>query len=191
MNEEKGALAEILEEAELEMMGALEACERGLKGLRTGRASAALVDHILVDSYGAKVPMKQVATITVPEPRLIVIQAWDKNNVAAVEKAIHQSDLGLTPRNDGQVVRLPIPPLTEDRRKDLIKMVKRIAEESRVSVRNARRLANERCRDLEKKHEISEDDRFRTEKKIQDVTDAEIKKIDELLSRKEEELMEV
>jgi len=191
MNEEMGPLQEILEEAELEMMEALEACERELKGVRTGRASAGLVDHILVESYGAKMPMKQVATITVPEPRLIVIQVWDKNNVRGVEKAILQSDLGLSPMSDGQVVRLPIPPLTEDRRKELVKMVKRIAEEARISVRNARRSANEKCRELEKNHDISEDDRFRSEKKIQEMTDERIEKIDELLSKKEEELMDV
>ena len=161
MSEETEDIQDILDEVELEMMEAVEACERELKAVRTGRASAALVDGILVESYGAKVPMKQIATITVPEPRLIVIQPRDKNNVQGVEKAIHQSDLGLAPVSDGHVVRVPIPPLTEERRMDLIKLVKKVAEEARISVRNARRSANEKCRGLEKSHDISEDDRYR------------------------------
>lgn len=191
MSEDIQGVEEVVEETEMEMMEAEEVCDRELKGIRTGRASAGLVDSVLVECYGAKMPMKQVATITVPEPRLIVIQPWDKNNIQPVEKAIHQSDLGLTPVSDGHVVRLPIPALTEERRKDLLKVVKRVVEEGRVGVRNARRSGNEKIRDLEKKSAISEDDRFRAEKRIQDITDEHVAKIDRLFAAKEKELMEV
>ncbi|MFQ6094352.1 MAG: ribosome recycling factor [bacterium] len=176
--------------AEERMKKALLALQHELMGIRTGRASTALLDGIKVEYYGSTVPLQQVATVAVPEARLVTIQPWEKQMIAAVEKAILKSDLGLTPTSDGHIIRLPIPPLTEERRKDLVKVVKRMAEESRVGVRNVRRDANVALREAEKKGEISEDESFKAQEDIQELTDRYIELIDERLKEKEKEIME-
>ncbi len=143
-----------------------------------------------MEYYGAQVPIKQVANIGVPEPRLITIQPWDRSVIGAIEKAILKADLGLNPINDGHLIRLPIPELTEERRKELVKVCKKIAEEGRIAVRNVRRDANDKLKQAEKDHEISEDDSHRYQEKVQELTDEVIKEIDQLLERKEAEIME-
>ncbi|MFC1734683.1 ribosome recycling factor [Candidatus Hydrogenedentota bacterium] len=175
-----------------EKMGkALEALRREFASIRTGRANTALLDGINVDYYGAHTPIAQMANITVPEPRLLVIVPWDKSAVGAIEKAILKSDLGLTPANDGKTIRLPIPQLTEERRKDLVKHVKKLAEDSRVTIRNIRRDANEHTKKKQKSGELPEDDAHRLVDEIQKVTDKHIENVHELVEIKEAELMEV
>jgi len=169
----------------------VEATRSELATLRTGKASPALLDVVKVDYYGSSVPLKQVANVTAPEARLLVIQPWDKNLLHEIEKAILKSELGITPTNDGQVIRLPIPPLTEERRKDLVKLAHKIAENGRVAVRNIRRDAIEKLKKAEKDHQIPEDDSKRAQEKVQQTTDKYIKQIDEILHKKEQEIMEV
>ncbi len=159
--------------------------------VRTGRASAAILDRITVDYYGTQSPLKAVANIMVPESQLIVIQPWDKSTIVNIEKAILQSDLGLTPSNDGKVIRLPFPPLTEERRKEIVKIVKKYTESGRVAIRNIRRDANEHLKQAEKDKDISEDDLRRAQEKIQDHTDKFGAEIDEMFGVKEKEIMEV
>ncbi|MBI4720694.1 MAG: ribosome recycling factor [Chitinivibrionia bacterium] len=162
-----------------------------LSGIRTGKANPALLDSIKVNYYGQPVPLKQVANISVPDPRLITIQPWDKSIVSEVEKAILASDLGLNPQSDGTLIRLPIPPLTEERRRDLVKVTKRMAEDSKVALRNVRRDSNERIKKLEKEHTISEDEMHGKQDDVQRITDAFIKKVDEIVHVKEKEIMEI
>lgn len=162
-----------------------------LAGIRTGRASTAILDRIFIDYYGTKTSLKQVASINTPESQLLVVQPWDKSILSTVEKAILQSDLGLTPSNDGQVIRLPFPPLSEERRKELVKVAKKIGEDGRIAVRNIRRDANDHLRHKEKDHEISEDDLERAQEEVQKLTDKYIAEIDEMLGVKEREIMEV
>ncbi len=162
-----------------------------LQRVRTGRASIGILDGIMVDYYGTMTPLKQLATLAVPEPRLITIAPWDKGAIASIEKAIMKSELGLTPANDGKLIRVPIPQLNEERRRDLVKMVKKAAEEFRVEVRNHRRDANAMLKDLEKEKEISQDEHKAAQDKVQEHTDAYIKKIDSVLADKEKEIMEV
>ena len=171
------------------MHGALEALKHDLGGLRTGRASTALLDPIHVEVYGSNMPLNQVATVSVPEPRMLSVQVWDRSNVGPVEKAIRSAGLGLNPITDGQVVRLPIPELTEERRKELAKLVGQYAEKARVAVRNVRRDGMEHLKADEKKHEISEDERKRLEHDVQKLTDDTIKEIDELAAAKEREIL--
>lgn len=159
--------------------------------VRTGRASGALLEKILVDYYGVATPLMQIATVSVPEAQLLVIQPYDKSAMKAIEKAILASDLGLNPANDGQVIRVPFPPLNEERRKELVKLCKHYAEEARVAIRNIRRDANERLKRAERDAEISQDDLRRAEAEIQKTTDAHIVQVDEVLKRKEAEIMEV
>ncbi len=159
--------------------------------LRTGRASSALLENIRVDYYGAMTPIQQLANIAAPEPRTLEIKAWDKGALQAIEKAIQKSDLGLTPSNDGAVVRLQIPKLTEERRKDLIRVVRKMAEEYRVSVRNERRDGVDKLKKSEKAKEISEDDLKTAEHEVQKMTDSVVKKVDDMLAAKEREIMEV
>ncbi len=159
--------------------------------LRTGRASAGLLEGIRVDYYGTPTPINQLATINIPEPRLIVIQPWDTSQIGAIEKAILASDLGLTPTNDGKVIRISIPQLTEERRKELVKVARKYAEECRVAVRNIRRDANERLKKLEKEKLISQDELKKAQQEIQKITDQEIEEINSLLEKKEKEIMEV
>jgi len=180
-----------LKEADHKMERAVEVTREEFSGVRTGRASPAILNRVMVDYYGTATAMNQLASFSVPEPRLLVIQPYDRNAVPAMEKAIMQSDLGLTPSNDGQVIRLAFPQLTEERRKELIRVVHGRAEDGRVAVRNVRRHAKEDLERLKKDGEISEDDLNRSEKGLQKLTDQHIARIDELLSHKEQELMEV
>ncbi len=161
-----------------------------LSKLRTGRATPALLDGIKVEYYGTTLPLNQVATISVPEPRLIIIQPWDKAALPEIEKALFKSSIGLTPNNDGNVIRLSIPPLTTERREELIKLTERLAEEAKVAIRNIRRDANNEIKKGEKEKKISEDQTFKTQDRIQKVTDEFIKKIDEVLHKKEKEIRE-
>lgn len=173
------------------MQKALENLERDYKRLRTGRASVSLVDGIRLDYYGTSTPLNQLATLTVPEPRTIVIQPWDATIIGDVEKAILKSELGLTPMNDGKIIRIGIPPLTQERRRDLVKVIKKKAEEAKVAVRNIRRDANEMLKDLKKDKEISEDEQNRAQEETQKITDDFIKKIDLAYSAKEKEILEI
>ncbi|MEX1047200.1 MAG: ribosome recycling factor [Actinomycetota bacterium] len=162
-----------------------------LAGIRTGRASPNLLSRITVDYYGTQVPMNQLASFAVPEPRMLVITPFDRNAIAAMEKALQTSDLGITPSNDGNLIRLSFPPLTEERRKELIKVVHQRCEDGRVAVRNVRRHHKEELEKLERAHTISEDDLRRAEKELQRLTDQYVAEIDEALGHKEKELMEV
>jgi ribosome recycling factor len=171
------------------MHGAVEALKHDLGGLRTGRASTALLDPINVEVYGSHMPLNQVATVSAPEPRMLTVQVWDRSNVQPVEKAIRSAGLGLNPVTDGQLVRLPIPDLTEERRKELAKLVGQYAEKARVAVRNVRRDGMEHVKQDERKHDISEDERKRLEHEIQKLTDETIKEIDELAQSKEKEIL--
>jgi len=182
---------DILGECEGKMSKAVDSVGRELGGIRTGRASAALLDGIRVSAYGSMVPVKQVANVGVPDPKLIVVHPWDRSLLGEVEKAILKSDLGLTPASDGNVIRLHVPPLTEERRKELVKLVKKLAEEGRVAIRNVRREANERLKVAEKNGDISEDEARRAQKRTQELTDNYSKKVDEILEKKEEEIMTV
>ena len=173
------------------MSKSTDALTHELSGIRTGRASATLFDAIKVDYYGTSTPLSQMATISVPEPRLITIQPWDISQLQAIEKAILTSDLGLTPSNDGKIIRVAIPQLTEERRKELVKLAKKYSEESKVSIRNIRREANERVNKLEKDKKISQDENKKIHVEIQEITDKFTKKVDEILERKEAEIMEV
>jgi ribosome recycling factor len=180
-----------LREAEQKMRTAVSFAQDELSTLRTGRANPKLLDRLLVDYYGTHVSLNQLASFSVPEPRLLVIQPFDRTALAAMEKAILASDLGLTPSNDGNVIRLSFPPLTEERRKDLIKLAHQRAEEGRVAVRNVRRHAKETLERLEREHAISEDDLRRAEKEIQRFTDQHVAEVDQILEHKESELWEV
>ena len=171
------------------MHGAVEALKHDLVGLRTGRASTNLLDTINVEVYGSQMPLNQVATVSVPEPRLLTVQVWDRSNIQPVEKAIRSAGLGLNPVTDGQLIRLPIPDLTEERRKELAKLVGQYAEKARIAVRNVRRDGMDHLKQDEKKHEISEDERKRLETGVQKMTDDTIKEIDELASSKEKEIL--
>ncbi len=173
------------------MHKACDALRRELATVRTGRASPGLVDHLKVDYYGNPTPLNQLATITTPEARLIVIQPWDRGSIGAVEKAILKSDLGLNPASDGTVVRLAIPQLTEERRREIAKQIRKRTEDARVAVRNIRRDCHERIRRLEHEHQISEDDLHRSEKELQEFTDDHIKQIDKIGHEKEEEVLAV
>ncbi len=178
-------------ESDEKMNKVIAAFQRDMAGLRAGRANPSLLDRIEVDYYGTQTPLNQLAGISAPEPRLLVIQPWDKNAMSEIEKAILKSDLGLTPNNDGSVIRLAIPQLTEERRKELVKFVRKKSEESKVSIRNIRRDANESVKNLEKSSEISEDEYRRAQDSIQELTDEKINKIDEIIETKEKEIMEV
>ena len=176
---------------ERRMSGAVEALRSDLSGLRTGRANTSLLDPVQVEVYGALMPLNQVATVNAPEPRMLAVQVWDKANVAAVEKGITKANLGLNPMTDGQTIRLPMPDLTEERRKDLVKVVRHEAEQARIAVRNIRRDANSDFKDLLKEKEISEDEAHKAEDGVQKLTDTYVGKIDKVLADKEAELMEV
>src|ERR1041384_1096997 len=169
----------------------VEHIRHSLSTIRTGRASLAILDGVHVDYYGTPTPLSQVATLTIPDPTLIVAQPWDPSVLPAIEKAIQKSDLGLNPANDGKVVRIPIPPLTEERRKDLAKKVHHVAEEGRTHVRQSRRDANEAAKKLEKDKKISQDDEKRVLDHIQKLTDQHIKLIDEIAKKKEQEILQI
>lgn len=184
-------LNDVYEDTRDRMQKALESLERDLKRLRTGRASVSLVDGIKVEYYGTPTPLNQLATLTVPEPRTIMIQPWDTTVIGDVEKAILKSELGLTPMNDGKIIRINIPPLTEERRRDLVKVIKKMAEETKVAVRNIRRDSNEMVKDLKKEKEISEDEQFRAQDEIQKITDEFIAYVDTVYNNKEKEVLEI
>jgi len=171
------------------MHGAVDAFRHDLGGLRTGRASTALLDPIHVEVYGSNMPLNQVATVSTPEPRMLSVQVWDRSNVQPVDKAIRNAGLGINPITDGQVIRLPIPELTEERRKELAKLVGQYAEKARVAVRNVRRDGMDHLKQDEKKHDISEDERKRLEHEVQKLTDDTIKEIDEAAAAKEKEIL--
>lgn len=171
------------------MHGAVEALKHDLAGLRTGRASVALLDPVQVEVYGTNMPLNQVATVAVPEPRMLSVQVWDRSNVQPVEKAIRSAGLGLNPVTDGQLIRLPIPELTEERRKELAKLVGQYAEKARVAVRNVRRDGMDHLKQDERKHDISEDEKKRLEHEVQKLTDDTIKEIDEAAHSKEKEIL--
>lgn len=173
------------------MDGALEALKREFAGLRTGRAATSLLEPIMVDAYGQQMPLNQVGTISAPEPRMLTVQVWDRGQVSAVEKAIRESDLGLNPSNDGQLVRVPIPPLSEERREEIAKVASRYAEQARVAVRNVRRDGMDTLKQLEKDGEISEDEHRKRAEEIQQMTDEHIKLIDEALAHKDAEIKQV
>ena len=181
---------EMLFECEEKMEKVVEAFKREMLHIRTGRATPNLLDGIKVEYYGTEVPINQVASISIPEPRTIAIQPWEKGMAGKIERAILKSDLGITPNNDGSFVRLNIPSLTEERRKDLVRMVRKSAEEYRVSIRNIRRESNDRLKKAEKASEITEDENKRTQTKVQELTDDYIQKIDTILQDKEMEIME-
>ena len=182
---------EIYQEVEQKMEKSIAALHKELARIRTGRASLALLDGITLDYYGTPTPLTQVATLTVPESRLITIQPWDKSQINAIEKAIQRSDLGLTPVNDGKMIRLAIPVLTEERRKELVKQVKKIGEETKIALRNVRREGNEGLKALEKVKDISEDECHRGQEQVQKITDRFMTAVDETLDVKEHEVMEV
>ncbi len=177
-------------DAETRMQGAIDTLGREFAGVRTGRASTALLEHIRVDYYNTLTPVSQVASLSVPDPRTLLIQPWDASLLSKIEKAVQKSDLGLTPANDGKVIRLSMPPLNEERRKQLAKAVGKLAEEGRVAVRNIRREAKDKLRALGKDKKISEDDEKRGETELQKLTDRFIQRVDELLEKKEQEILE-
>lgn len=169
----------------------VEAIRHEFNALRTGKASPALLDLVKVDAYGTTMPLNQLSTISAPEPRLLVVQPYDPSQIGAIEKALLASDLGLTPSNDGKIIRLPLPLLTEERRRELVRVAHKVAEEGRIAVRNIRHDANKKVQAEEKSGEVSQDEGHRLLKEIQDLTDEHVKKIDELLKSKEQEIMEV
>lgn len=183
-------LKEIQAKAEKEMRKAIDATLKGFNGVRTGRASLTLLDGLMVEAYGSVVPVNQVATLAVPETRLITVQPWDPSMLVAIERAVHKSDLGVTPSNDGKVIRIAIPSLTEERRKELVKVVRKIAEEGRIAIRNARRDGNEALKRQEREKAASEDDVKHGTDVIQDLTNRLIHEIDGLSAKKEKEIME-
>jgi ribosome recycling factor len=180
-----------LKDAKRRMEGAVKALANEFAAVRTGRASTGLLDRITVDAYGTRTPLNQLATIHAPEPRLITVQPYDRSIMSAIEKAIMESDLGLTPNNDGQLIRLPVPQLTEERRKEMVRLVHKMAEDARIAVRNVRRDVLNDLKRAEKEHELSRDELGRAQDETQKLTDAEVKAIDELMARKEAEILEV
>ncbi|UYV14466.1 ribosome recycling factor [Porphyrobacter sp. ULC335] len=176
-------------DVERRMKGAVEALKSDLQGLRTGRANTTLLDPVVVEVYGSMMPLSQVATVSAPEPRMLSVQVWDRSNMTAVEKGIAHANLGLNPIIDGQTLRLPIPDLTQDRRKELAKLAGQYAEKAKIAIRNVRRDAMESLKTDEKKKEISEDDRKRSEEQVQKLTDQYVKETDEAAAKKEQEIL--
>jgi len=184
-------MEEILKNTESRMEKTIDVVSNQLARLRTGKASPALIEGIKVDYYGTPTPLNQIASISTPEPRLIVIHPWDKSALSAIEKAILASDIGLTPQSDGNVVRIPIPPLTEERRRELVKVARKIVEEGKVALRNIRREVVEQIKRMQKDGELPEDDAYRLQDKVQELIDKFYDKLEELLKIKEEEIMTV
>ena len=180
-----------LADLERRMEGALTSLAKEFQGLRTGRASTQLLDSVAVEAYGASMPINQIATVSVPEPRMLSVQVWDKENTKIVEKAIRESNLGLNPQVDGQLLRIPLPDLSEERRQELSKIASKYAENAKIAVRNVRRDGMDTTKKMEKDGDISQDDRHIYDEEIQTITDKSINKIDELLSSKEVEIMQV
>lgn len=184
-------IQDVMDKAQESMDKSIDALKRELRRVRTGRASVTLLDEVRVDYYGTPTPLSQVGTLSVPEARMITIQPWEKNLLPEIEKAIFKSDLGLTPSSDGDLIRINIPPLTEDRRKEMVKLVRGKCEDAKISIRSARRDANDALKKFEKEKEITEDDLKRSEKDIQELTDKFVKKSEDIVAEKEQELMEV
>lgn len=184
-------MQELIKNTEEKMNKTIAVLERDYKSIRAGRANAAVLDRITVDYYGVPTPIEQMAAVSVPEPRVLMIQPWDTSTVKDIEKAILTSDIGINPQNDGRVIRLSFPPLTEERRKDIVKEVRKVAEESKVAIRNTRRDAMEKLKGLKKANTITEDDVTNGEKKIQNLTDKYCKEIDDLAVIKEKEILEI
>ena len=181
----------IYAECEQHMKRCVADLQRQLASIRTGKATPALLEGIVVDAYGSKMPINQLATLAAPEPRLLTIQAFDPTQIAAIEKAIQASDLGITPSNDGNIIRLPIPPLNEERRRDFVKMAKSKGEDAKVAVRGARRDANEQLKKAQSSSDITEDEQRRGQDKVQKLTDQYVAEVDKILEAKEKEIMEV
>ncbi len=184
-------MEKLLREANKKMNKAIEILERDFQKVRTGRANPAILDGISVDYYGTKTPLSQVGNISVPDPQMIVITPWEKKLLSDIEKAILKADLGMTPQNDGNIIRLPIPPLTEERRKKMVKQIKKMGEDAKVSIRNVRRDANDKLKKMEKDKAITQDDARAFMAKVQDATDSHVKDVDESIKNKEKDLMEV
>jgi ribosome recycling factor len=184
-------MQERLKDAKRRMEGAGKALATEFGTVRTGRASTALLDRVTVDAYGTRTPLNQLAGVNTPEPRLITVQPYDRSIIGAIEKALMESDIGLTPNNDGKIIRLPVPMLTEERRKEMVRLVHKMAEEARVAVRNVRKDVLKDFKADEKEGEITRDDLARAEAEVQKLTDAEVKVIDDLLAHKEAEILEV
>src|SRR6187401_1588518 len=182
---------QFIQDAQNRMDSSVEHTRNEFNTVRTGRASAGLLDRITIDYYGTPTPLKQLATVNVPEPRMLTIQPFDPSSIKSIEKAIQESDLGLQPSNDGKLIRLPVPQLTEERRKELVKVVRHMAEEGRVAVRNVRRDAIHHLKELVDNGEVGSDEEHRAEERVQKLTDDHVHEIDELLKRKEAEIMEV
>ena len=185
------AIDDFLADAKRRMDKSIESTHQEFNSIRTGRASPALLDRISIDYYGTATPLKTLASISAPEPRMLTIQPFDPSSVKAIERAIQESDLGLTPSNDGKLIRLPIPALTEERRKDLVKVVRRVAEDGKVAIRNVRRDVLHHLRELVVSGDVGDDEERRAETAVQKLTDDHVHRIDELLKRKEAEIMEV
>ncbi len=184
-------MEELLKEANKKMSKSIEALERDFQKVRTGRANPAILDGISVDYYGTMTPLSQVGNISVPDPQMIVITPWEKKLLSNIEREILKADLGMTPQNDGNIIRLPIPPLTEERRKEMVKQIKKMGEDAKVSIRNVRRDANDKLKKLEKDKEATQDDVKMYTGNVQDVTDKHVKEVDSAIADKEKELMEV
>lgn len=182
---------EVLQETRERMGKSEKSFEKEMSKVRTGRASSALLDGVKVDYYGTQTPLQQMSTISIPESRLITVKPWDVSVINSVEKAILKSNLGLTPSNDGKLIRISIPPLTEERRKEIAKTVSKICEDYKVAVRNIRRDSNEMLKDLQKEGDISEDESFKAQKQVQEATDKYIQRLDEIFGKKEKEILEV
>jgi ribosome recycling factor len=180
-----------LQKAKQRMEGAIEALRREFASVRTGKANPALLDSVRVDAYGSILPLNQVGTVSAPEARMLIVQPWDKTLVKAIEKGLRESDLGLNPSNDGSVIRIPIPALTEERRREYVRMLHKLTEEARVAVRNVRRDANDEIKHRQKDEGLSEDDIRREQAEVQKLTDSYITRVDELMKHKEAEIMEV
>ena len=182
---------ELIEDARRRMGKSVESTQHEFNTVRTGRASAALLDRIMVDYYGQPTPVNQLATLNVPEPRMLTVQPFDPGSMEAIERAVLESDLGLVPSNDGKIIRLPIPALTEERRKELVRVVRQLAEDGRIAIRNVRRDVMSDLKDLAKDGEVGSDDEHRAEDRVQKITDGFVETVDELLKKKEEEILEV
>ncbi|MCP4752047.1 MAG: ribosome recycling factor [Proteobacteria bacterium] len=184
-------MEELFQEIERKMEKAIEVLKKDFQKVRTGRANPAILDNVMVDYYGTATPLNQVGNISVPDPQMIVISPWEKKMLSDIEKAVQRADLGLTPQNDGNIIRLPIPPLTEERRKEMVKQIKKLGENAKIPIRNVRREGNEKLKKMEKSKEISQDEQKQHMAKIQTLTDGHVETVDELIGAKEKELMEV
>lgn len=184
-------IEELIEDAQRRMSKSVEATQHEFNTVRTGRASAALLDRVVVDYYGQPTPVKQLATLNVPEPRMLTVQPFDPSSMEAIERAVLESDLGLVPSNDGKIIRLPIPALTEERRKELVRVVRQLAEDGRIAIRNVRRDVMSDLKELARDGEVGSDDEHRAEDRVQKITDGFVETVDELLKKKEEEILEV